>query len=149
MQRSMQLAQRVWNLQPEGGLAGDGIDPSSTMRLNLGVRIRNGDGREQRLGVGVQRIAENIRRSTVLHQVAQVHHAYRVGDMLHHAQVMGDKEICQVVFFLQFPQQVNDLAWMDTSRADTGSSQTTNSGFSARARAMQIRCPLTAGELVG
>ncbi len=28
---------------------------------------------------------------------------------------------------------------MDTSSADTGSSQTTNSGFSARARAMQIR----------
>ena len=33
LQHSMQLAQRVWNLQPLGGLAGDGMLPSSTIRF--------------------------------------------------------------------------------------------------------------------
>lgn len=33
LQQAMQLAQRVWNLQPLGGLAGEGMEPSSTMRF--------------------------------------------------------------------------------------------------------------------
>ena len=32
LQQAMQLAQRVWNLQPAGGLAGEGMEPSSTIR---------------------------------------------------------------------------------------------------------------------
>ena len=34
---SMHWAQRVWNLQPAGGLAGEGMEPSSTMRFILAV----------------------------------------------------------------------------------------------------------------
>ena len=33
MQQAIQLEQRVWNLQPWGGLAGEGMLPSSTMRF--------------------------------------------------------------------------------------------------------------------
>ena len=39
-------------------------------------------------------------------------------------------------------------AWIETSRAETGSSQTIISGLSARARAMPIRCRWPPGELM-
>ena len=37
MHRAMQLAQRVWNLHPDGGLAGEVMEPSSTIRSSLAV----------------------------------------------------------------------------------------------------------------
>ena len=88
----------------------------------------------------MERVAEDIFLRAVLHKVAEVHDADGVGDVLDNGEVVADEEVRQLVFILQFVQQVDDLAWMDTSSAETGSSQTMNSGFTASARAMQSRC---------
>ena len=37
LQISMQFGQRVWNLHPEGGFAGEGIDPFRSIRSILAV----------------------------------------------------------------------------------------------------------------
>ncbi len=54
-------------------------------------------------------MGEDIVGLAVLHQVAQVHNAHRVRDMLDDGQVVGDKEIGQVTLFLQALEQVDDL----------------------------------------
>ena len=77
--------------------------------LALDSRVRDGNGREQRLGVGVQRMAKNVVGLAVLHQIAQVHNADSVGDMLDDGQIVGDEKIRQVALFLQGFQQVDDL----------------------------------------
>ena len=64
--------------------------------LPLDRRVRDGNGREQRLGVGVQRVGKNVVGLAVLHQVAQVHNAHRVRDMLDNGQVVGDEQVGQL-----------------------------------------------------
>ena len=55
----------------------------------------------KRLGVGMQRVAEQFVARGQLDHLAQVHHRHPVGDMLHHAQVVGDEQVGQAEFFLQ------------------------------------------------
>ena len=54
-------------------------------------------------------MAEDIRRCTVLHQVAQVHNADRIRNMLNNRKIVGDEQVGQVIFILQFFQQIDDL----------------------------------------
>ena len=44
-----------------------------------------------------------------LHQLAQVHDADAVGDVLDHAQVMGDEQVGQAHFLLQVLEHIHDL----------------------------------------
>ena len=57
----------------------------------------------------MQRVLEDIRRFAVLDQIAQIHNADGVGDMLDNAQVMADEQVGQLVLFLQVLEQVDDL----------------------------------------
>ena len=59
--------------------------------------------------------------------------------MLDDGQVVGDEQVGQAEPGLQIGEQLMIWAWMDTSRADTGSSQTIRLGSTARARAIPIR----------
>ena len=95
--------------------------------VHLVIRIGHRDSREQRLGVGMQRMGKDLVRRGILDQIAEVHHADRVGDVLNNGEVMRDER-----------SRLMTCAWIETSSAETGSSQRMKSGFSARARAMQI-----------
>ena len=68
--------------------------------VHLRIGIRNRDRREQCLRIGMQRIFEYILRIPVLHQIAQIHNAHRVRDMLHHTQIVRDKQVSQFVLLL-------------------------------------------------
>ena len=57
----------------------------------------------------MQGLGEDLLLAGVLHHVAQVHHAHRVGDVLHHRQIMADEQVRQVELLLQVLQQVDDL----------------------------------------
>lgn len=78
--------------------------------VHLGRGVRHGDGGEQSLGVGVQRILEDVLGSAVFHQVAQIHNTHGVGDMLHHGQIVGNEQIGELILLLQLLQQIDDLA---------------------------------------
>ena len=52
---------------------------------------------------------EQLLRIGQLHHVAQVHYADAVGNVLHHAQVVGDEQVGQVLLLLQVLQKVEDL----------------------------------------
>ena len=52
---------------------------------------------------------ENILRGSVLHKVSQIHNANRIGNMLHHAQIVGNKQVSQLILLLQIFQKIDDL----------------------------------------
>ena len=51
----------------------------------------------------------HLRRIGGLHQLAQIHDAHPVGDVLDHGQVVGDEEIGQAQLILELDQQIDDL----------------------------------------
>jgi len=57
----------------------------------------------------MQRVPKNGTFIRVFHQVAQVHHADVVGNVLHHRKVVGDEQVGEFQFFLQIHQQVDNL----------------------------------------
>jgi len=93
-----------------GGISGRGNGAFQNYAVHLGIGVGNRNCREQSLGIGVERIAEDILGLTVLNKIAQIHNADGIGDMLNNAQVVGDEEIGEVTLFLQFLQQVDDLS---------------------------------------
>src|SRR6266545_2597231 len=74
-----------------------------------------------------------------LDELAEVHHRDPVADVPHDRQVVGDEQVGEVEFPLEVDQQVDDLRPVETSRAETGSSQTISLGCSASARATPMR----------
>ena len=56
------------------------------------------------LGAGIDQV-----RVRLLYAPALVHHHHLIGDVLHHAEVMGDEQVGQPIFILQVLQQVQDL----------------------------------------
>ena len=96
--------------------------------------------RQQRPRIRMPGIAKQRLAIRLLHHHPQVHDGHLVADMLHHGQIVGDEQERQVQLPLQVAQEVRIWAWIATSSADTGSSQTMKSGCNANARAMLMRC---------
>ena len=69
-------------------------------------RIRDWDGRQQRLCVRVQWFAENTFAIRQLYHLTQIHHTHAIADMLNDAEVMGNEQIRQTEFALQVLEQV-------------------------------------------
>jgi hypothetical protein len=76
----------------------------------LGLRIWNGNSREQGLSIGVLRILIEFPIRCEFHDAAQIHNSHAVADMLHHAQVVGNKKIRKPHLFLELNQQVDHLS---------------------------------------
>ena len=73
------------------------------------IRIRFGDGGEQRFGVRMQRVGINLLAGGSFYQGTQIHHTDVVGNVAHHGKVMGDKQVSMLVLFLYLHQQVHHL----------------------------------------
>ena len=71
--------------------------------------VRGGNRRQQRLGVGVDRHAEQLLGGAGLHQLAQVHDTDVSGDVPHDGQVVGDEHVGQALLLLQVLHEVEDL----------------------------------------
>ena len=77
--------------------------------LALHLRVRHRHGGEQRLGIGMLRIAVELARVGQLDDAAEIHHRHAVGNVLHHGEIVGDEQIGQVELGLQILQQVDHL----------------------------------------
>ena len=77
--------------------------------LAPGGRIRHRDRGEQRFGVRMQRIAEQLARRRDFDDPAEIHHGDPVADVLDHGQIMRDEEIREAELALQIDQKVDDL----------------------------------------
>ena len=74
-------------------------------RVGIGHRHR----RQQRLGVGMQRVAEQLARRRQLDQAAGAHHGDAVGDVVDHGEVVRDEQVGEAELLLQVLQQIEDL----------------------------------------
>ena len=106
------------------GRAGGAPAHERMLLTELGMEQGRG-GREERLGVGVLWILEDLSRRALLHDLAVVHDDDAVGDVALRLDVVADEDhVC---------------ARTETSRADVGSSAMMTSGWSESARAMATR----------
>ena len=55
--------------------------------------IRDWNGGQQRLGIGVGWRVKNVRFLTDLHNLSQIHYSDSITDVAYDAQVMGNKQI--------------------------------------------------------
>ena len=85
------------------GRVGDLTGQDNPIHMRFRVRLRH--RRNQRLGVRVLGTAEQVFGFRQFHHLADVHHADAVGDMLDHAQVVGNEQVGEVEFPLQILQQ--------------------------------------------
>ena len=97
----------------------------------------------------MQRVAEDVLRSAILHQIAQIHNAHRVGDVLHHGQIVADEQVRQVVLLLDLLEQVDDLGL--NGHVQRGHRLIADDEFRIQRQrpGNADTLPLTAGELVG
>ncbi len=77
--------------------------------MSFYFRIRNRDGRQKCLRIGVERLLVELCRVGNLNNNPKVHDGNPITDVLDHRQIMGDKQICQMKLFLQIPQKVENL----------------------------------------
>ena len=78
----------------------------------------------------------------------EVHHRHPVGDVPHHRQVVGDEQVADSPSsVLSRSSRLSTPAWIDTSRADTGSSSTISRGFERERPGDADALALAAGEL--
>ena len=61
--------------------------------LYLSFRVRHGNRREQRTGIGMKRILENVKLLTYLNKPTELHHHHPAAEMPHHAQVMRYEDV--------------------------------------------------------
>src|SRR2546430_3469583 len=73
------------------------------------LRIGDGDGGEERLRVRVHWIGEQLGRSRPLEAPAEVHDRDTVRHVPHHAEVVRDEEVREVLSLLYFLEEVQDL----------------------------------------
>src|SRR3981081_4043833 len=70
----------AWNLRPQSDA------------LALHVRIRDGNRRQQRFGIGMQRRGIKLAGGCGLDDAAEIHHGNAPADMLDDREIMRDKE---------------------------------------------------------
>ncbi len=72
-----------------------------------GAEARHGG--EQRAGVGMTRLVENLGAVAFFHGLAVVHDEHAVGHFRHHAHIVGDEDDRHVHFFLQLADKLKYL----------------------------------------
>lgn len=129
-------------VEPAAGRRVDGVGhlalEDNALALEMGVRV--GHGGYERLRVGVAAVLKELLGVGDLHDLAEVHDRGPVGDVLDHRHAVGDEQEGHPELCCSRLSRLSICACTETSSAETGSSQTMKSGFSARALAMQMRC---------
>jgi hypothetical protein len=72
-------------------------------------RRHRGHRADQHLRVGVPRVPQNLRRRALLDDPALAHHHDAVGDLGHHAKIMGDEQDARAVLALDLLDEGEDL----------------------------------------
>ena len=106
MQTSVASGQRGWKRHPAGGADGSGVSPGRMMRVRARSRTgsRQGDRRQQRRRVGVQRGGEQRLPRGKFDDAAEIHHRHVATGMRDHAEVVADEQHAEAARPLQVAQ---------------------------------------------
>ena len=116
--------------------------------LGLNDGVRDGDGREQRLGIGVERVAVQLLRAGDLHDLAQIHDGHTVRDVLDHGKIVGHEQVGQAHLLLQADQHVDDLCLNGNVQRRDGLVHHEELGLHGQGTGNADALALAAGELV-
>ena len=105
-----------------GGVGATGMEAASARRIrrrgnislendsvHLFVGVGVGDRGEERLGVGVKGILEDLLLRTELNHLTEVHNSDFVRDELNYRQIVRNEEVGEVHRLLQILQKIDDL----------------------------------------
>ena len=90
------------------GRTGHVASQNNPLPVPFDDRVGDRDSREERLGVGMQGMVVKLLPFSQFNNFAQVHYRRTIGDVTHHAQIVGDEQIGQPELILQLLQQVDD-----------------------------------------
>ncbi len=101
---------RVRNRHPDGGLAGLGTSPCSTIRCRWRSFLGSGTGTAESRAWVYGWAGSVVDRVSIadLDDLAQVHDRHPVGDVADHGEVVGDEQVGQSQAVLQILQEVDD-----------------------------------------
>lgn len=91
------------------GLNGGRDLPFEQDALPLDIDVWDGDGGQQRFGIGVSRALEKFFGWAELHHFAKIHHHNIGGNVLDHRKVVRNEQVSQRPFLLEILHQVEDL----------------------------------------
>ena len=113
--------QRARKRQPAGHALGSGGGPSMvTSRRSASSPVEPRRGMQQRPGVGMARIGQQILCRTFLHHLAGIHHQHARADVGDHAEIVADQDHRGVEIGVQFASRSRICAWIFTSSAVVG-----------------------------
>ncbi len=101
------IARPRWLLRFACGGVDDGKSERSFLTRH---RTQNRNGGQKRAGVGMLAAMENIGSSANFHLLAAIHDNGTVGDLRHHAHIMGDEQNRRAFLLLKRLDEVKDLA---------------------------------------
>ena len=125
---------------------------NNTLSCPAQLWIRNRNCGKQGLCIWMDRMSVQLIALAQLNKRAKIHNTDSVGNMTDNGKIMGNEQISQTkaAAGLRPPCRhrgkrgaagmFTTCDWIETSNAEIGSSQTMNSGFTARARAIPTRC---------
>ncbi len=131
---------RGWKEQPVGGWAGLGGSPAIRDRGRILSVAGLRDGGDQGPGVGVRRRGEDLFAGADLDDPADVHDGDVVGHEPQRRQVVRDEQVRQAAESRRSLSRLRIWARIETSSAETASSQMITRGSTASARAIDTRC---------
>ena len=104
-------SQRVWNGQPAGRLCGCGTTPRivASRLSRLRAARPSAPTAAAPACTGAAASWNSVVDVALLDDLAEVHHRHPVGDLGHHAEVVGDEHDRHAELLLQLPQQLQDL----------------------------------------
>jgi hypothetical protein len=131
--------QRVWKRQPGGGFIALGTSPARMMRWRCAPGSGRGMADSSACVYGCSGAAYKVRLSAVSTSLPRYITATRSLMCLTTARSWAMNRYDSPKRFCRFCSRLTTCAWIETSSADTGSSQTIRSGLTASARAMPMR----------
>ena len=111
--------------------------------------VREGHGRQERLGVGVPGPRVDLVAGALLDDLAEVHHRDPVGDVAHDRQVVGDEDVGEAELVLQHLEQVDDAGLDRHVERRHGLVEHDQLGLEGQRPGDADALALPAGELVG
>src|SRR5262249_5374100 len=131
--------QRVWKRQPEGGLIGLGTSPSRRMRLRFIVGSGIGTAERSASVYGCRGLVYSSLAGAISTILPRYITATRVKMCSTPERSWAMNRYVRPNLAGRSSSRFTICAWIETSRAETGSSATISLGFTARARSIPIR----------
>ena len=112
------------------------------------IHISGRNRAQQSLSIGVQRMVKQLLGFCLLYHVAQIHNTDTIGNITDNGKIVSNKQVGQVLLFLQVAQQVDNLRLNGYIQCGNCLIANDKLGISSQTACNADSLALTAGKLV-